>query len=326
MQTMRTVICSTPGKLTDLTITDAASPPCPDDRIRVAVKACGLNFVDALFVQGGYQIKPPPPFTPGSELAGEIVEVGSGVNDFALGDRVFASVGLGGFTSEVVLSPRQLTRIPDNISYAQAATLGQSYATAWYTLTRRTNVGPGDWVVSLGAAGGVGSAVLDVARHMGAQTVAAASSDERLAACAAWAPTATVNYSTTDLKAAIRECTNGGANVVVDPVGGDLSDAALRSLTDNGRLMIVGFATGQIPQLPANQILLRNRSVIGVDWGIWAMTHGDENAAMMAEILTVIGSGGLTPVEPIEYSLDDVVRALEDLVEHRTIGKAALIP
>lgn len=323
---MRAVVCNSLSEPEDLVVEQLETPACPEDRVRVHVWASGLNYVDALFVQGKYQIKPALPFIPGSEIAGEITELGAGVTDWAVGDRVFASIGLGGFADEVVLNPLQLVAIPDRLSYGQAATITQSYATAWFCLTRRTVVHPDEWVVVLGAAGGVGLAVIDVARSLGAKVIAVASTDDKLRLCIERGAHGVIDYSTEDLKTRVRELTDGGADVVIDPVGGAASEPALRSLGNNGRYLVVGFASGDIPQLPANQILLRNRQVIGVDWGAWAMSDPDANATMLGEVIAAVEAGALTPIEPIAYPMADVGRALRDLLERRLTGKACLVP
>ncbi len=323
---MRAVVCDAFSEPEDLEIRQLDTPPCGPTQVRVHVWASGVNFVDALFVQGRYQIRPPLPFVPGSEIAGEVTEIGAEVDGVEVGDRVMASVGLGGYADEIVLSPRQLVRIPDRLSFGQAATMTQSYATAWFSLTRRTTVGPDDWVLVLGAAGGVGLAALDVARALGAKVVAAASTDEKLQLCIERGAHGVVNYSTEDLKARVREITDGGADVAIDTVGGDLSEAALRSLGNHGRLMVIGFASGTIPQLPANQILLRNRSVLGVDWGAWAMSDPDGNAVVLDEVLAAIDDGLLFPAEPGTYPLAEAGTALRDLLERRITGKVCLTP
>ena len=323
---MRAVVCDAFAEPEALEVRQLDTPPCGPGQVRVHVWASGVNYVDALFVQGRYQIRPPLPFVPGSEIAGEVTEIGAEVDGVEVGDRVMASVGLGGYADEIVLSPRQLVRIPDRLSFGQAATMTQSYATAWFSLTRRTTVGPDDWVLVLGAAGGVGLAALDVARALGAKVVAAASTDEKLQLCIERGAHGVVNYSTEDLKARVREITDGGADVAIDTVGGDLSEAALRSLGNHGRLMVIGFASGTIPQLPANQILLRNRSVLGVDWGAWAMSDPDGNAVVLDEVLAAIDDGLLFPAEPGTYPLAEAGTALRDLLERRITGKVCLTP
>lgn len=321
---MRVVICEELLGPDGLRIEDRPSPECPPDRVRVGVRASGLNYVDGLFTQGRYQIKPPLPFVPGSEIAGEIIEVGQDVEGWSVGDRVGASIGLGGYSEELLLSPLQLLHIPDRLSYGQAATMVQSYATAWFTLTRRTQVRQGEWIVVLGAAGGVGLAVIDVAKSLGANVIAAASTAEKLRLCTERGADAAVNYSTEDLKTQVREITGGGADMVIDPVGGALCEQGLRSLDFNGRLMIIGFASGDIPSIPVNQILLRNRNVIGVDWGAWAMANAEENNQVIDEVFAAVSNGRLNPIEPISYPVEQAGVALNDLLERRVTGKACL--
>lgn len=323
---MRAVVCESFSEPEQLELRQLDTPPCGPGQVRVHVWASGVNFVDALFVQGRYQIRPPLPFVPGSEVAGEVTEVGADVDGIAVGERVMASVGLGGFADEIVLRPDQLVRIPDRLTYGQAATMTQSYATAWYSLTRRTAVQPDEWVVVLGAAGGVGLAAMDVARALGAKVLAAASTDDKLQTCIERGAHVVVNYATEDLKARVRELTDGGAQVVVDPVGGDVAEPALRALGDGGRYLVVGFASGTIPELPANQVLLRNRTVLGVDWGAWAMADPAANSEVLDEVLALVEAGTLAPAEPTSYPLADAATALRDLLERRVTGKVCLAP
>jgi len=323
---MHAVVCNALGEPETLVIEERPPAPLGPDQVRVRVRACGVNYVDGLFVQGRYQMVPPVPFTPGSELAGEVTEVGSEVEGWEVGRRVMASVGLGGFVDEAVLRSGQLIAVPDLITDTQAATLGQSYATAWFTLRRRTTVTTGDWVVVLGAAGGVGLAMIDVARALGANVVAAASTADKLELCIRRGAHDVIDYTKDDLKTRVREITGGGADIAIDPVGGPLAEAALRSLGEFGRLMVIGFASGEIPRLPANQVLLRNRSVLGVDWGMWAMANPAPNAELMAEVMDAISNGTLHPVEPATYPFEEAPTALRDLLERRVTGKACLVP
>ena len=322
---MRAVVCTRFDEPEALELQHLDTPPCGPGQVRIHVWASGVNYVDALFVQGRYQIRPSVPFVPGSELAGEVTEVGSDVDGVATGDRVMASIGLGGFADEVVLAPGQLVTIPDRLTYGQAATMTQSYATAWFALTRRCTVEPDEWVVVLGAAGGIGLATIDVARALGAKVIAAASSADKLQVCIERGAHGVVDYRTEPLKERVRELTEGGADVVVDPVGGELSDPALRSLRDQGRFLVVGFASGTIPELAANQVLLRNRTVLGVDWGAWAMSNPEANAELLGEVLAAVDHGTLDPAEPVSYPLSDAGQSLRDLLERRVTGKACLV-
>ncbi len=323
---MRAVVCSEFAPIDQLHLAERPDPQPGPGKVVVAVRAAGVNFVDGLFVQGKYQIKPPLPFTPGGEVAGDVVAVGDGVDTVAIGDRVLAMPWLGGFASHVELGAGGVVPIPGALTYGQAAALVQSYGTMLFSFTRRTQLRAGEWVLVLGAGGGIGLAAIDVARHLGARVIAAASTPDKLAAATAAGAEATIAYETEDLKARAREISGGGVDVVVDPVGGRFADAALRSLGWMGRYLVIGFAGGGIPTLPANQVLLNNRTVVGVDWGAWTMRDPAGNQALLARLMELAGSGALSPVEPTEYPLEDVVRALTDLQERRVAGKVVLVP
>ena len=323
---MRAVVCQKFASLDHLVVEEQPSEPCGPRRLRVAVEAAGVNFVDALFVQGRYQIKPPLPFVAGSELAGTVTEVGAGVDGWAVGDRVMANVGLGGFCDEAVISAIQAVRVPDGIDSRTAATLGQSYCTAWFALHRRARIEPGQHVLVLGAGGGVGLAATDVATAAGATVIAAASTRDKRDLAVSRGATHVIDSSTDDVKARARELSGGGVDIIVDPVGGPTTETALRALAFDGQLLIIGFAAGEIPRLPANQILLRNRRVIGVDWGMWALEHPLENAELLREVLAAIVDGELHPVAPRTYRLADAALALADLEQRRVVGKIALVP
>jgi NADPH2:quinone reductase len=323
---VRCVVCREFAPIDQLVLQDRPDLDPSPGTVVVAVRAAGVNFVDGLFVQGKYQIKPPLPFTPGGEVAGDVVSVGEGVDTVAVGERVLAMPWLGGFASQVEVAAGAVVPIPGDLSYGQAAALVQSYGTMLYSLTRRTHVTPGEWVLVLGAGGGIGLAAVDVARHLGARVIAAASSDEKLAAATRAGADATIDYEHEDLKARAREISGGGVDIVVDPVGDRFADPALRSLRWLGRYLVIGFAGGEIPRLPANQVLLNNRTVVGVDWGAWTMRDPEDNRAVLAELMALAGSGDLSPVEPVEYPLESVVQALSDLQDRKVAGKVVLVP
>ena len=323
---MRAVVCQEFAPIDHLVIEERPDPTPSPGKVVVAVRAAGVNFVDGLFVQGKYQIKPPLPFTPGGEVAGDVVAVADDVAGVNVGDRVLAMPWLGGYASHVELAAGGVVPIPGDLSYGQAAALVQSYGTMLFSLTRRTHLAEGEWVLVLGAGGGIGLAAIDVARHLGAHVIAAASSEDKLDAARAAGAEATIAYETEDLKTRARELSGGGVDVVVDPVGDRFADPALRALKWMGRYLVIGFAGGEIPRLPANQVLLNNRSVIGIDWGAWTMRDPEGNQALLGELMTLAGSGALRPVEPIEYPLDDVVRALTDLQDRKVAGKVVLVP
>jgi NADPH:quinone reductase len=254
------------------------------------------------------------------------VAIGDGVDTVAVGDRVLAMPWLGGYASHVELAAGGVVPIPGPLTYGQAAALVQSYGTMLFALTRRIRLAEGAWVLVLGAGGGIGLAAVDVARHLGARVIAAASSDDKLAAAAKAGAEATIAYEREDLKERAREISGGGVDVVVDPVGDRFADPALRALTWMGHYLVIGFAGGEIPKLPANQVLLNNRSVIGIDWGAWTLRDPAGNQELLGELMALAGSGAVSPVEPTEYPLDAVVQALTDLQERKVAGKVVLIP
>ena len=323
---MRRVICTALGPLDDLVVEDGPDPEPRPGGVVVAVEAAGVNYVDALFVQGRYQIKPPVPFTPGMEVAGTIASMGDGVEGWRVGDRVMAMVGLGGYTDRIALPALALVRVPDGLALPAAAAFIQSYCTALFALTRRTQVGATDTVLVLGAGGGVGQAAIDVATALGARVIAAASTEEKRAAATALGADAVIDYGAADLKTTVRELTDGGADIVVDPVGGPHADAALRALRRFGRYLVIGFAAGPIPTIPLNQVLLNNRTVLGVDWGAWTMADPGGQRDLLAELLRMVERGDLTPPAPDTRPLDEVAAALTDLLERRVTGKLVLTP
>jgi NADPH2:quinone reductase len=324
---MRAVVCRELGPPEVLAVEDGPDPEPGPGQVVVAVEACGVNYVDGLFVSGGYQIKPPLPFTPGSDIAGRVSAVGEGVEGVAVGDQVAAMAGLGGYATHVALPATSVLSVPDGLDAPRAAGLIQSYATALFALRERAHLAEGETVLVLGAGGGVGLATIDVAVALGARVLAAASTDEKRDAALAAGADAVIDYTTDDVKTSARELTGGdGVDVVVDPVGGDTAEPALRSLRLFGRYLVIGFAAGEIPRVPLNQVLLRNRAVLGVDWGAWGLQHGAENRALLDELFAWAGEGRIHPPHPTTYPLDDVARALGDLLERRLTGKAVLVP
>ena len=323
---MRVVSCNSFGPVANLAVEERPSLPVGAGQVRIAVTAAGVNFVDGLFVQGLYQIKPPVPFVPGGEVAGVVTEVGDGVVTHTVGDRVFASTGLGGFASELVWPARRALHTPSSMTDGQAATFVQSYGTAWFALRHRARMQAGEWLLVLGAGGGVGLAAVDVGHAMGLHVIAAASSAEKRAAAIAHGAEAVLDTSADDVKTRAKELSGGGVHAVYDPVGGALAEAGLRSLRDDGQLLVIGFASGEIPRLPANQILLRNRRVTGVDWGGWVGGHQAENEQLLADVLAAIEHGDLHPVEPKAYEMTDVALALQDQLDRKVTGKSVLVP
>lgn len=323
---MRVVECSAFGPLTDLRLVEVPSPALGPGQVRVAVAAAGVNFVDGLIVQGKYQIKPQLPFVPGSESVGYITEVAPDVTTRAVGDRVVSTTWQGGFADEVIAGVGQTLAVPRAISDGQAATFLQSYSTAWFALQRRAAVVPGRSLLVLGAGGGVGLAAVDVGAALGLRVIAAASSADKRQLALDRGADAVIDTTTEDVKARAKELGGGCVDYVYDPIGGELAAACLRALGDDGQYLVIGFASGPIPQLPANQILLRNRRVTGVDWGGWMLRNPHESAAMTSELVDAVAAGRVRPAEPSTFPLARAADALDALLGRRVAGKVALIP
>ena len=322
---MRAVVCKALGPFDNVAVEQVDSPSVGPGQVLVAVRAAGVNYVDGLMCQGRYQIKFPTPYVPGGEIAGDVLAVGEEVSGlFAAGDRVMALTGFGAFCEQMAIHSASLVKMPDVLSYAQGATMIQSYATALYAL-KRANLREGEKVLALGAGGGIGLAAVDVAVALGASVVAAASSAAKLSAAVAVGAGGTIAYEDEDLKVRARQISGGGVDVVIDPVGGDKSEAALRALRSFGRLCVIGFTAG-IGSVPLNQVLLSNRSVIGIDWGAWAASDPPGNRKLIEELVTMVSAGKLHPAVPAERPLEDATQVMDDLLERRTVGKVVLVP
>jgi len=322
---MRCVVCEALGPPEGLTLVDQPRPDPGPGEVRIAVHAAGVNYVDGLITSGRYQVKIPPPFIPGSEVAGVVDAVGIGVDEGRVGDRVFATVGVGGFAEAVVVGAGQAIRIPERLDFARAASFHQSYCTAWFSFTRRITLTAGEHVLVTGAGGGIGLAAIDVARALGGRIIAVASTPEKRRLAERAGAVATIDAAREDVKTRARELSDGGVDVVYDAVGGSIAEPALRALRDDGRFLVVGFAGG-IPKIPLNLVLLNNRRVVGVEWGGWAMKHPDQNRGLVEEVLERIAAGELHPIAPQERPLDRAATAIGDLLERRAAGKIVLVP
>ena len=334
---MVTVIeCAAFGPIEGLQVVEREPASLQPGQVRLGVLSAGVNFVDGLLIEGRYQIKPPLPFVPGGEIVGRVAEVGDEVEGISVGDRMFASIGFGGFASEVIVSPRQLVAIPESLTDGQAATFMQSYMTGWYALTVRAGASAGDTMLVLGAGSGVGLAAVDIGAALGLRVIAAASTPEKRALAESRGAMVTIDNSVLDasgIKDAAKafaagfddRADRGGVDLIYDPVGGEVGEVAVRALGEDGQYIVIGFVAG-IPRLAANQVLLRNRRVTGVDWGAWVGRHQDENRALLAEVVERIAAGDLAPVEPVSYPLHEAARALRDLADRKVAGKVALVP
>jgi NADPH2:quinone reductase len=322
---MKTLVIDELGNLDNLHVVEMESPQLGKGQVRIEILACGLNYVDSLMIEGKYQIKPAVPYRPGSEVVGRVTEVSSGVTNVRVGDRVFVPIGNGGFSDEAVVDSRRALRIPEQLSDGQGATFMQSYLTAWFAFNHRAAVMEGDTMLVLGAGGGVGLAAVDLGAALGMKVIAAASSQEKRDLAMKQGAFATIDVLTEDVKVRARELSEGKLDVVYDPVGGDLAAQCLRALAPGGQYLVVGFVAG-IPQLPANHILLTNRTVVGVDWGAWMLKNYEANSQMLVEVLGEITKGNLHPVEPVSYPMSQAVQAMRDLQNRKIAGKVALVP
>jgi NADPH2:quinone reductase len=309
-------------------VIEAISSPRPGaGEVVVDVKAAGVNFPDVLMIQGKYQIKPPLPFTPGVELAGIVKETGSGVTSARPGDPVVANVAYGAFAEECVVPAASLLPLPRGIDFAAAAGFTVAYGTAWHALRDRGQLRPGESLLVLGAAGGVGLAAVELGAALGARVIAAASSDEKLAVCRAHGATDTINYSTQDLRERVKAIVGAkGVDVVFDPVGGSLSEPALRSVAWRGRFLVIGFAGGEIPRLPANLPLLKGCAIVGVYWGAWLQQEPEASRRAMAELAGWLADGRVRPRVSARFPLARAADAISALAGRTATGKIVIEP
>jgi NADPH:quinone reductase len=322
---MKTMLVNELGSLDALEIVETDDQALPEGHVRLDVLACGLNYVDSLMIEGKYQIKPPVPYRPGSEIVGRVSEVGPGVDHLTIGQRVFAPIGQGGFSDTAVVAASRALPIPDALSDGQGATFMQSYLTAWFAFHHRAVIQPGDTMLVLGAGGGVGLAAVDLAVSMGVKVIVAASTPEKRQLGLDRGAFAAIDVVNEDVKARARELSENKLDIVYDPVGGDVAEQCLRALAPGGQYLVVGFVAG-IPRLPANHILLTNRTVVGIDWGAWMLRNQKANGEMLLQVLDEITAGRLHPVEPVAYPMTDAVQAMRDLQDRKIAGKVALVP
>lgn len=322
---MRAIICTEYGSPDRLQLSELPDPSCGPGQVLLAVHAAGVNFVDSLLITGQYQIRIPPPFVPGGDCAGVVLAVGDGVSGIAVGERVLASPGIGAYAERLVLPATQARRLPDNMSMAAGAVFLQPHATAWFALRERGALQSGETLLVLGAAGGTGGAAVQIGKALGARVIAAASSADKLASARALGADASINYSEEDLRAALKRLTDGrGVDLVFDPVGGTLAEPTLRSCAENGRYLVIGFASGEIPRVPLNLPLLKSCQIIGVDWGGSAMRHPQRAQQLIDEVLQLRAEGLLQDPPLVRYPLADTGRAIADLAARRITGRCVI--
>lgn len=323
---MKAMLCTTYGPPESLKLTETESKPVGKGQVRIAIHASGVNFPDTLIIQGKYQFKPEMPFAPGHEVAGDITEVGEGVSGFKKGDRVIAMIGHGGYADEVVADVGNLLKMPDNMSYIDGAAFTMTYGTSYYALKQRGELKPGETLLVLGAAGGVGLAAVELGKIMGAKIIAAAGSDEKLELTKKYGAEGFINYSNEKIRDRMKELTGGkGADVIYDAVGGDAFDEAIRSINWLGRLLVIGFASGRIPSLPANLALLKSCDVRGVFYGAWRARDPKDAADNFKEMLGWYAAGKIKPHVSMTFPLEKAADAMEALLSRKATGKIILL-
>jgi NADPH2:quinone reductase len=324
---MHAWLCDTPTGPESLRWAELPTPEPGPGEIRLAVHAASLNFPDLLIVQGKYQFRPDPPFVPGSEYAGIVEAVGDGVTHLKPGDPVAALMGSGGFATHAIVKAAQAMPLPAGFPLRDAAAFAFTYGTAHHALVDRAALKPGETVFILGAAGGVGTAAIQVAKAAGAIVIAGVSTDAKCELCLKIGADHAVNYATSSLRDALKSLTGGkGPDVVLDPVGGPLAETALRGIAWRGRYLVVGFADGQIPALPWNLPLLKGASIVGVFWGDFVRREPQANARMLGELAAWYAQGRIRPVIDSVLPLSALPQAYERLAQRAILGKIVLVP
>ena len=322
---MKAMLCKAFGPAETLVLEEVASPEAKKTEVLLEVHAAGVNFPDTLIIEGKYQFKPPFPFAPGGEAAGVVKAVGDKIGHLKVGDRVMALTGWGSFAEEVAVPGYNVMPIPASMDFSTAAAFGMTYGTSMHALKQRANLQPGETLLVLGASGGVGLAAVEIGKAMGAKVIAAASSAEKLEVAKAAGADELINYSDSNLKEEVKRLTNGqGADVIYDPVGGDLFDQAIRSIAWNGRLLVVGFASGRIPELPVNLALLKGAAVVGVFWGAFAQRQPADNAANFQQLFAWHVEGKLKPLVSQTFPLAQAGEAIDTLGQRKAVGKVVV--
>jgi NADPH2:quinone reductase len=322
---MKAMLCKEFGPPESLVLSDVESETLAGNQIRVGVHAAGVNFPDLLIIKGEYQFKPPLPFAPGGEVAGVILEVGSQVTDFAVGDRVLAMTGWNGYAEEAVVDSYKCMKIPSSLDYPTASGLSMTYGTSYHALVQRGALKAGETLLVHGAAGGVGTAAVEIGKILGAKVIAAGGDDEKLARVQkAYGVDHVVNYRTESLKDRVKALTSGGADVIYDPVGGDVFEQSLRCINWEGRLLVIGFASGTIPSAKANLVLLKGCSVVGVFWGAFAARDPEQNRRNFEQLFAWHEAGKLHPLISHTFPLERAAEALNAVKNREVVGKCIL--
>jgi NADPH:quinone reductase len=324
---MQAMVVTALGEPRDMRLVELPDPQPQAGQVAIDVRAIGCNFFDILMVQGKYQLKPPLPFSPGAEIAGVVRTVGAEVTGFEPGDRVFAMLPWGAFASVAVAPAATVVKMPDAMPFEHGAAFGVVYQTSYFGLVYRANLQAGETLLVHAAAGGVGLAAVQIGRALGARVLATAGSAEKLAVAKTHGAEDAYDYSTPDWVEHVKQATGGrGADVIYDPVGGDIFDLSTKCLAFGGRLLVIGFASGRIPTIQANRILLKNISVVGLNWGAYRLHEPQKVPQATAALFELYERGAVTPVVASQYPLREAAAALDEIASRRSVGKVLLIP
>ena len=322
---MKAYVCREFGPVESHKVEEIADPRAEAGQVVVDVKAAGVSFPDVLIVQGKYQFQPPFPFSPGGEIAGVISEVGEGVVDWKVGDRVIAMTGNGGIAEKVVAFEMTLMPLPETMDFKDGAAFPLNYGTTYHALKQRGQLQAGETLLVTGAGGGVGTTAIEIGKAMGARVIAAASTDEKLEIAKNLGADEVINYSDGELKEKVKALTDGlGADVIYDPIGGYIFMQCMRCINWKGRVLVIGFASGPIPEVPTNLALLKGCSIVGVFWGRFTGAEPEENSQNFDELFALHAEGKLKPQITKSYSLDDAAEAISSLENRKATGKVVI--
>ncbi len=322
---MKAVLCKAFGPADTLVVEDVSSPEIKKNEVLLDVHAAGINFPDTLIIEGKYQFKPPFPFSPGGEASGVISAVGEKVSHLKVGDRVMALTGWGSCAEQIAVPAYNILPMPDAMDFTTAAAFSMTYGTAIHALKQRGALQAGETLLVLGASGGVGLAAIEIGKAMGARVIAAASSAEKLEVARQAGADELINYQDEDVRERLKTLTKGqGVDVVIDPVGGDLFETVFRSIAWSGRMLVIGFASGTIPSLPANLPLLKGAAVIGVFWGSFAQRQPQDNVANFQQLFAWFAEGKLKPLVSQTFALEDTAQAINTLAARKAVGKLVI--
>ncbi len=320
---MKALVCTEHGPAEKLSLElDWPQPECGPTDVVIDIKAAGINFPDTLMIAGKYQFQPEMPFVPGAEGAGVIAEVGAEVENVSVGDEVIFIASNGSFGEKIAMPAAMVIPKPPHLTFVQSAGVAMTYFTSYHALKQRAQLQPGETVLVLGAAGGVGITAVELAKQMGATVIAAASSEEKLELTRKMGADHTINYVTDNLRDRIKEITDGkGVDVIYDPVGGDMAETALRSIAWNGRFLVIGFAAGEIPKIPLNLALLKGAAIVGVFWGAFIQKEAANQMQNTQELWGMFAEKKLSPIVTDVFPLEDYEKAFNQLTERRARGK-----